>query len=126
MGWSWFEPVVRDNSLARAAQLLDISEYDFFALAYWHQFGQIAQREHLDRLFGIYIRDQDTIPPWARDFAHEIVTKADADTLDPKDYGVRSPVPKLHDLFHMLRDVALVLIFMSLFAFGLWLSHEAA
>ncbi|ABM63073.1 hypothetical protein [Halorhodospira halophila] len=125
MAWSWFKPLVYDNSVLEAAQLLQISEYDFLALAHWRRFKRIARREDLDRLFGLYMRDQDCTPPWARELAREIIARADEGTLDPRDYGVRAPVPKLDDLFRMLRDVFIILLFMTLFALGLWLGTPA-
>ncbi len=116
---SLFEPVVRDTTIARAAQYLEISEYEFLALAHWRTFHAIARREKLDRLFGGYLWDEAKAPSWALNMGREIVRKAEDGILIPEEYGVRAPVPKLEDLLRMLRDILILLVVMSIFGYAL-------
>lgn len=122
---SWLEPVARENRIAYAAQLLDISEYDLLALSYWQRFGRIIPRDQLDRIFGVYLWQADQIPGWAKEFAQEIISKGEVAKLNPMEYGVRSPAPKLPDLLRMFRDTALLLLFVTLFCIGMWLAYPA-
>lgn len=113
-----FEPVSRNDAVVRAATYLQISEYDFLALAYWRFHRRVASREYLDRLFGAYLVDESCVPRWANDLGNEITRKGDAGILDPKDYGVRAPVPKLQDLLRMLRDVMILMVVFATFGFA--------
>ncbi len=118
---SLFDPVVRDTTVARAAQYLEISEYEFMALAHWRTFHAIARRDKLDKIFGRYLWDETKAPPWVMNLGREIVGKAEDGTLVPEEYGVRAPVPKLEHLLRMLRDCLVLLLVAAAFGYALFL-----
>ena len=67
--------------VARAANALQVGEFQFLQLAYFDWFGEELPKESLDDVFRIYmIRGQ--IPAWARHYAREVLQKEAAGLLD--------------------------------------------
>lgn len=75
------------GSVLNAAALLDITEYDFFHLAYarWH--GERADEGTMEPFFVAYMFDE-VVPIWARHFARLVERLSRRGTLDRRALGV--------------------------------------
>ncbi len=113
--------------VAKAANLLQVGEFQFLQLAYseWH--GREMSEELINRLFMRYML-YDQTPYWARHFAHHILgldRQGELDEEDPayhkydRDYGEK-----------LSRDVSRFVIaaaiLVSLMGGALWLGHLIA
>ncbi len=70
--------------VARAANLLQIGEFQLLQLAYhdWH--GEDVATEAINRLFKTYMLEND-VPHWARHYARRIVALDDDGMLDDRE-----------------------------------------
>lgn len=75
------------DSVLSATALLDITEWDFFNLAYnrWH--GRPAAAGVMEPIFAAYMF-QDVVPVWARHFARLVERLYRRGTLDRHSLGV--------------------------------------
>ncbi len=75
------------NSVLNATALLDITEWDFFNLAYdrWH--GEPAKDDIMEAIFAAYMFN-DVVPPWARHFARLVERSERRGSLDKRALGV--------------------------------------
>ena len=58
--------------LRKAANILDISEFDVLQHAYQHWYGETAPVELLDRAFSNYLTKQE-LPHWGRHYALDVI-----------------------------------------------------
>jgi len=70
--------------VARAADLLQIGEFQLLQLAYADWFGRDMPEGEADRLFTSYMM-RDRVPVWARHYARHIFELDDAGELDDRD-----------------------------------------
>ncbi len=72
------------TAVGRAANCLQVGEFQLLQLAYreWHH--KDLPVEQLDKLFQAYMMD-DEVPHWARHYARQILRLADGDRLDEND-----------------------------------------
>jgi len=75
-----------------ASRMLQISEFNFFGLAYSCWYGQEIQEQALEYIFAEYMFE-DRIPHWVRHLARTILSKDDQGTLDPKEFNIVQPGP---------------------------------
>lgn len=81
-----------------AAGLLEVTEFEFFRLAYRRWYGiQIGDRD-LERQYLPYMFRR-RVPIFVRHLAREIIARAELDQLDPRAYGVM-PRPVSMDMYH--------------------------
>ena len=75
------------DSVLNATALLDITEWDFFNLAYdrWH--GEPAEQGIMEPVFAAYMFN-DVVPLWARHFARLVERLYRRGLLDPRALGV--------------------------------------
>ncbi|NIM28157.1 MAG: hypothetical protein GTO67_12390 [Gammaproteobacteria bacterium] len=75
------------DSVLTATALLDITEWDFFNLAYnrWH--GEPAAEGIMEPIFAAYMFD-DIVPPWARHFSRLVERLYRRGVLDRAALGV--------------------------------------
>lgn len=75
------------DSVLNATALLDITEWDFFNLAYnrWH--GEPATEGMMEPIFAAYMF-HDVVPPWARHFARLVERLYRRGILDRRALGV--------------------------------------
>lgn len=75
------------DSVLNATALLDITEWDFFNLAYnrWH--GEPAKDDIMEPIFAAYMFN-DVVPLWARHFARLVERLYRRGTLDRRELGV--------------------------------------
>jgi hypothetical protein len=76
------------EQISRAADLLDITEFRLFQIAYRRWFGRRAGDQRMEWYFANYMF-HDIEPPWVRHLAREILEREQAGTLRGIDYGVR-------------------------------------
>jgi len=81
-----------------AAALLEVTEFEFFRIAYRRWFAADIGDDGLERYYLPYMFKR-RVPPWVRHLAREVIERAEADGLDPKDYGVL-PRPLTMDMYN--------------------------
>jgi len=72
--------------VARAANLLQIGEFQLLQLAYHDWFGAEMTTEASDGVFRAYML-RGEVPAWARRYARRIIVKAELDDLDDREPG---------------------------------------
>ena len=80
------EPPVDVQQVLDASAHLRISEFDLFRLAWERWTGRDVDEQHLEQLFAKYMFQQ-SVPPWARHFAREVMTCVEAGQLDRSAFG---------------------------------------
>lgn len=71
-----------------ASALLDITEYDFFHLAYLRWHGSMADEQIMEPIFVGYMF-RDVVPPWARHFARLVQRLNRMGKLNRRALGVK-------------------------------------
>ena len=66
--------------LTRAANILDISEYEVLSRAYVHWHGGDATNQVLRSTFSIYLKTQE-LPHWANHYALQVIQAFEAELL---------------------------------------------
>lgn len=81
-----------------AAALLEVTEFEFFRIAHRRWFAAEIGDDGLERHYLPYMF-KHRVPPWVRHLAREVIARAEADALDPRDYGVM-PRPLTMDMYN--------------------------
>ncbi len=76
--------------ILEAAAVLEVKEFDLFALAHRWWFGRRLDRERLERVFAAYMF-AGAVPPWARHYAREILRELRSAAPDLTRLGVERP-----------------------------------
>ena len=76
----------------RTASILNIGEFRVFEIAYHRWFGDYAAEKTIERFFVPYMFE-DRIPMWVRAFCSHVLSEHECGTLEPRKYGIMSPVP---------------------------------
>ena len=98
----WFseDPLPPDiETVLNAAAVLDVTEFQFFELAWADWFGRLGPEEEVEPFFVRYMFEQ-VVPNWVRQFARKVLKLFDEGSLDPEDFGVQmySPVEPVSPL----------------------------
>ena len=91
------------GDIIKAAEALRISEYDFFRLSFRRWSGREPDEKVLEQAFVAYMFHQ-TVPPWVRHLAREVLALEAEGRMNPKAYGISlyrryKPVPKNGKLY---------------------------
>ena len=81
-----------------AAALLEVTEFELFRLAYRRWFGDEIWDDELERFYLPYMF-KSRVPPWVRQLARAVIAEAEAETLDPRSFGVL-PRPLSMDMYN--------------------------
>lgn len=81
-----------------AAALLQVTEFEFFRIAYRCWFGAEIGDDGLERHYLPYMFKK-RVPAWVRHLAREVIAKAEDEVLEPQDYGVM-PRPLTMDMYN--------------------------
>jgi hypothetical protein len=73
-----------------ASRLLQISEFNFFGLAYSCWYGQKIQEHSLEYIFAEYMFE-DKVPHWVRHLARTTLSRDEQGTLDPGELNIVQP-----------------------------------
>lgn len=73
------------------SSILQISEYEFFRIAYQSWFNRPITEKRLDLLFKDYLAN-GSVPYWVNDFARKAHEKFKAGELDYRDFGIKRRV----------------------------------
>jgi hypothetical protein len=84
------DPRARD--IIQAANMLEVSEFDFLGIAYREWYGHEPARERINAVFGNYMFGGEP-PFWAHRLAREVIGLFDRGELDRSRFGVRPPPP---------------------------------
>jgi hypothetical protein len=106
------------DSVLNATALLDITEWDFFNLAYdrWH--GEPAKEDVMEPIFAAYMF-KDVVPLWARHFARLVERLYRRGILDRHALGVDSLPGSRQMVSRGVRyGVAIVVVLVALIVFA--------
>ncbi len=78
------------------ANLLEISEYRVFHLAYENWFSKKLSNQSMDFSFNKYLKS-DIIPFWVWNFVKSVLDKYQEHNLDPMEYGIEPNIPGKFD-----------------------------
>ncbi len=110
--------------VARAANLLQIGEFQLLQLAYhdWH--GEDVEPEAINRLFRTYMIEK-AVPHWARHYARGIMALDDDGMLDDREPSYhRYDVDSRTRVSHGVRQFCLVVVAVTICIGGaLWISY---
>jgi len=94
MGWGLWNSLLSPDkedlqntekmAVARAANCLQVGEFQLLQLAYREWYGEDLPIEQVNELFRAYMLDGE-VPPWARHFARHILQLADHQRLNDND-----------------------------------------
>lgn len=106
------------RNVNKAADLLGLREIDFFRLAYrrWHSTD--AGHDQMEKFFTDYMF-HESVPPWVRHCAREVINRDGMNMLDPAGFGAadfrkQSKVPKVGRLFLAIAAVLMLITYLSL------------
>lgn len=99
---------IEANLMAEAANRLGVGEFQFFQLAYYSWFGRDLHAKLMERAFLEYML-QDKVPPWARQFARNIIRMDEEGRLNPGDASYHRFDQSLPGAAHTLRGVTTVI-----------------
>jgi hypothetical protein len=90
-GWRWSRAarkrdVPATDAVPEAAALLDVTEFDFFRLAYRRRFGRQPGERMLEAVFAGYMLGAE-VPPWVGGLSREVLHRRDDGTLDAEAMG---------------------------------------
>ncbi len=110
--------------VARAANLLQIGEFQLLQLAYKDWFGADLPTAEIDSVFGSYMI-QNQVPVWARHYARHIIGLDAAGMLNDSDPAFHRYDPEYKTIVpygvrRFCGAAAVILIFLG---GGIWLSH---
>ena len=88
---SFFETLIRPDKeeheeralVARAANFLEIGEFQILQIAYYEWFGEEMPEAMNDQIFRTFMM-QNQVPHWARHFARQIIDQEAKGTLDER------------------------------------------
>ena len=88
---SFFETLIRPDKeeheeralVARAANILEIGEFQILQIAYYEWFGEEMPEAMNDQIFRTFMM-QNQVPHWARHFARQIIDQEAQGTLDER------------------------------------------
>ena len=81
-----------------AVALLEVTEFEFFRIAYRRWYGAEIDDKALEPLYLPYMF-HGRVPLWVRQLAREVIQKAGDEDLDPRAYGVL-PRPLSMDMYN--------------------------
>ncbi len=109
--------------ILEAAALLEVKEFDLFALAHRWWFGRGAEARVLERVFAAYMF-AGAVPPWARHYAREILRELASAAPDLARFGFEWPRESPHPPRHGRLVVAAAAVVFAL-VFALYLGTVA-
>ncbi len=75
------------DNVINSADLLQISEFRFFQLAYSDWYGADISEKALEPIFTNYML-RETVPHWVRHLARIVISRSKEDALDPRDFNI--------------------------------------
>ena len=132
---NFFEVLINPNreknperaEVARAANLLQLGEFQLLQLSYadWH--GQDLPQGAIDTLFSSYML-KNQVPHWARHYARRIIAMDTAGTLDDHNPAYHRFYPAVpHQRHGGVGQFSMATAAVMICVFGrLWISHQAA
>jgi len=112
------------EEVARAANLLQVGEFQLLQLAYKDWFDKEMPPRECDRLFGDYMLRND-VPHWARHYARRIIGLDAAGTLDDHDAAYHRYDPQYRTVNpEGVRKFCMeAVLIVAVLGGGLWFSH---
>ncbi|MDX1484142.1 MAG: hypothetical protein R3229_06655 [Alphaproteobacteria bacterium] len=112
---------------ARAANLIQVGEFQLIQLAYFQWFGEDMPEAVGHRMFHSYMVD-NRVPHWLRHYARGIIARDVAGTLDDRDPAYHRYDPAFLKPAHtgLVRFGFAASVVLICVIGGLWVSHELA
>jgi hypothetical protein len=109
---------------ARAANLIQVGEFQLIQLAYFEWFGEDMPEAAGHRLFHVYMLDNQ-VPHWVRHYARHILALDAAGQIDDQDPAYHRFDPAfLHPVSHGVRRFAVAATAVAICIIGgLWVAH---
>ena len=76
-----------------SSQLLQVSEFRFFQLAYARWYGRELPDKYMEHIFTEYMF-RNEVPHWARYLARNVLSLYFNDNLDPREFNSKCSVPQ--------------------------------
>lgn len=70
--------------------MMEVSEFRFFELAHERWFGRPASDQLVEAMFDEYLL-RESVPPWVRHLAREVLALAGRQALEPERFGLVRP-----------------------------------
>ncbi len=94
MSWRVFRRRKADNDkgqeVVNAASLLQISEYQFFQIAYYRWFGRKDREKDIEEAFNAYL-EEDLVPYWVRHLSRRVIALNERRMLRIEEFGIPPP-----------------------------------
>ncbi len=111
------------DSVLNATALLDVTEWDFFNLAYNRWYGEPVEEGAMEPIFAAYMF-KDVVPVWARHFARLVERLYRRGVLDRQALGVeRRPSSKRMAGRGMRYGILLVTVITALIVFAQFMAQ---
>lgn len=95
-----------------ATSLLEVSEFEFFKLAYQRWYGVAIGDKEIEPIYLAYMF-KEKVPAFVRGFAREVIERANEGEIDPREFGV-VPRPLTMDMYNRgLRAILWVTVIMG-------------
>ena len=95
-----------------ATSLLEITEFEFFKLAYRRWYGVAIDDRDIEPVYLAYMF-KEKVPAFVRRLAREVIERADQGDIDPKEFGIM-PRPLTMDMYNRgLRAILWVTVIMG-------------
>ncbi len=108
------EPDWGAGPILEAAALLEVKEFDLFALAHRWWFGRRMNPDRLERVFAAYMFG-GAVPPWVRHYAREILRECRSGSPDLARFGLARPRPEAPPRHGRLIVAATLAVFFVLY-----------
>ncbi len=79
------------DSVSYASDLLNVSEFRFFHIAYSQWYGHDIMESQLEYVFADFMFDR-FVPHWVRHFTRRIIDISNQNLLDPRNFDIERPV----------------------------------
>ena len=87
----WSQDIPADvMEVLETSNVLAVSEFRVFSLAYRFWYGREADERTLERHFTPYMFS-DLVPVWVRSFTHRILALERRGRLEPEEFGIETP-----------------------------------
>jgi len=78
------------DQIGLASDILQISEFQFFRIAYSHWFGMDIPIARLECIFAEYVF-KEIVPYWVRHLSRRVMKKSDLGVIDPSEFYIIPP-----------------------------------
>jgi hypothetical protein len=105
------------QEVVNAASLLQVSEYQFFQIAYYRWFGRRDREREIEEAFNEYL-EGNAVPYWVRHLSRRVIALNERKILRIEEFGIPPPETSLwlriKGLLFLLLIIAVLLVLILL------------